>query len=326
MSADDAGCYRRGGAFASHDGLVTELWLGHDFASLIDEYVEIPRRHWGRRYFRTNLLLLLAVHLGAVVGPILTGWSWRWALGAVAAYYLRMIVVTAGYHRYFAHRAFRTSRVFQFLLALGAQSAAQRGVLWWASHHRWHHKHSDTELDVHSAKLRGFWYAHVGWIFSDAWSVTESKLIPDLVKYPELRWLDRTLPQLLPISALGLAFLVFGGIQGFVWGFLVSTVLVWHGSFAVNSFAHLVGKRRYATSDESRNSLLLAILTTGEGWHNNHHYYPGSASQGFFWWEIDITYYVLRLLAVLGLVWDVRRVPDETRDAAWPGKARRVAA
>lgn len=267
------------------------------------------------RYLRTNFILFMCVHLAALVGMWVTGWSWKWAVMAWVSYYVRMIVVTAGYHRYFAHRSYRTSRVFQFLLALGAQSAAQRGVLWWAGHHRWHHKYSDTPLDVHSAKQHGFWHAHMGWLLTGAWNETDQKLVPDLAKFPELRWLDRPLLHLAPVLALGLAFLLLGGLPGLVWGFLLSTVMVWHGSFAVNSFAHLVGKRRYATRDDSRNSWLLAILTTGEGWHNNHHHFPGSARQGFFWWEIDITYYVLLGLAKLGLVWDVRRVPESSRSA-----------
>lgn len=250
------------------------------------------------------------VHLTALAGVLFLGWSWRGFALAVGVYYIRMVVVTAGYHRYFSHRAFSTSRVFQFLLAVGAQSAAQRGVLWWASHHRWHHKYSDTEKDVHSAKLRGFWYSHMGWLFTDAWSKTDSKLVPDLYKYPELRWLDRDGNVLLPTFVLGVAFLLVGGTHGLVWGFMVSSVMLWHGSFAINSFTHLFGRRRYATTDESRNNWILAILTTGEGWHNNHHHYPSSASQGFFWWEIDVTYYVLRGFEFLGLVWDLRRAPS----------------
>ncbi len=275
---------------------------------------------------RGNLVLLLAVHLGALIGPFFTGWSWTWAVAALVTYYLRMIVVTAGYHRYFAHRSFRTSRAFQLVLAFATQSAAQRGVLWWAGHHRWHHKHSDTPEDVHSPRQRGFWYAHLGWILADAWSSTDQRLVRDLARFPELRWLDRPWPSLLPPAALGLAFLLLGGLQGFVWGFLVSTVMLWHGSFAVNSLAHLMGRRRYPTRDDSRNSWFLAIATAGEGWHNNHHHYPGSARQGFFWWEIDITYYVLRGLALLGLVWDVRRVPAELRDGRVAGPGARQAA
>jgi stearoyl-CoA desaturase (Delta-9 desaturase) len=263
-----------------------------------------------RIYLKANPILFFVVHLTVLGGVLLTGWSWEGVALAVAVYYVRMVVVTAGYHRYFSHRSFSTSRIFQFLLAVGAQSAAQKGVLWWASHHRWHHKYSDTERDVHSPRMRGFWYAHIGWIFSEAWNATDTRLIPDLYKYPELRWLDKDGYQLLPTFALGLAFLLLGGPFGLLWGYMVSTVLLWHGSFAINSFAHLFGKRRYAMADDSRNNWLLAILTTGEGWHNNHHHYPSSSRQGFFWWEIDLTYYVLRLLALLGLVWDLRQAPD----------------
>ena len=265
-------------------------------------------RTW-RRYVRATTFLFAVVHLTALAGVLFCGWSWSGFALAVGVYYIRMVVVTAGYHRYFSHRAFSTSRAFQFLLAIGAQSAAQRGVLWWASHHRWHHKYSDTEKDVHSAKLRGFWYSHMGWLFTDAWSKTDPKLVPDLYKYPELRWLDRDGNVLLPTFVLGLAFLLLGGIHGLVWGFMVSTVMLWHGSFAINSFTHLFGRRRYATTDDSRNNWILAILTTGEGWHNNHHHYPSSASQGFFWWEIDLTYYILRGLELVGLIWDLRRAP-----------------
>ena len=230
---------------------------------------------------------------------------------ALVSYAIRMLVVTLAYHRYFSHRAFKTSRVFQFILALGAQSAGQKGVIWWASHHRWHHKHSDEPQDVHSARRRGFWYSHVGWVLSNDWNGTDAALVKDLSRYPELRFLNTPALEVVPIALLGLVFLLVGGFHTFVWGFLVSSVLLWHGSFSINSLAHLVGRRRYATSDDSRNSLVLAIATGGEGWHNNHHHYPSSARQGFHWWQIDATYYVLWLLARLGLVWDLRRVPPE---------------
>jgi stearoyl-CoA desaturase (delta-9 desaturase) len=264
-----------------------------------------------RPYLRLNPILFLAVHLVAFGGVAYCGWSWRGFALATVVYFARMVVVTAGYHRYFSHRSFRTSRVFQFLLAVGAQSAAQRGVLWWASHHRWHHKHSDTVRDVHSAKQRGFWHAHVGWLFTNEWNGTDPKLVPDLYRFPELRWLDRPGISLLPTIGLGFLFLGFGGLFGLVWGFMLSTVMLWHGSFAINSFAHLFGRQPYDTGDESRNNWILAIVTTGEGWHNNHHHYAGSACQGFHWWQVDVTYYVLRLLALFHIVWDVRRPPAQ---------------
>jgi stearoyl-CoA desaturase (delta-9 desaturase) len=253
---------------------------------------------------------LLGVHVATLVGIVLTGWSWQGLLLATCIYFARMVVVTAGYHRYFSHRSFKTSRFFQFLLAVGAQSAGEKGVLWWAGHHRWHHKYSDTENDAHSAKLRGFAFAHMGWLFSKRWSSTDPSLVPDLYQFPELRWLDREGIQVIPMVIVALACLLLGGLHGLLWGFGVSSVMVWHGSFAINSFAHLIGRQRYATTDESRNSWILAILTTGEGWHNNHHHFPSSARQGFFWWEVDLTYYVLRVLEMLGLIWDLRQVPE----------------
>jgi stearoyl-CoA desaturase (delta-9 desaturase) len=255
------------------------------------------------------------IHLAAVLAVVYVGFSWSGLALAIGSYFVRMVVVTAAYHRYFSHRAFKTSRFFQLLLALGAQSSAQKGALWWAGHHRWHHKHSDTELDIHSVRWKGLWYSHVGWILTPDWDDTNDALVGDLAKYPELRFLNRKSIQLLPAVALGAAFLLIGGLDAFVWGFLVSTVLLWHGSFSINSLSHLFGKRPYATSDDSRNNWALALLTTGEGWHNNHHHYMSSANQGFRWWEIDVTYYVLRLLALFGIIWDLRRPPREVIDA-----------
>jgi stearoyl-CoA desaturase (delta-9 desaturase) len=263
------------------------------------------------RLLRGTTVLFVAVHAVALFGAIWF-WSWHGLALAIGVYFARMFVVTAAYHRYFAHRAFKTSRWFQFVLALGAQSAAQRGVLWWSSHHRWHHKHSDQPGDVHSAKLRGFWHSHVGWILADDWAETDHALVADLSRYPELRFLNRPGIEVAPTVLLALAFLLIGGLPALIWGFMVSTVLLWHGSFSINSLAHVIGKRRYATTDDSRNHWLLALLTTGEGWHNNHHHYQSSANQGFHWWEVDITYYMLRIMSFCGLVWDLRRPPPET--------------
>jgi stearoyl-CoA desaturase (delta-9 desaturase) len=264
-------------------------------------------RGW-RRHVRLTTVLLTLVHLTAVLGAVYY-WSWQGLALAVGVYFVRMFVVTAAYHRYFAHRAFKTSRPFQLLLAIAAQSAAQRGVIWWASHHRWHHKHSDTPRDVHSARLRGFWYSHMGWLLSDDWTETDSTLVADLRRFPELRFLNRAVIEILPTVALALGFLLIGGAPALIWGYMVSTVLLWHGSFAINSLSHVFGRQRYATGDGSRNSFLLALLTTGEGWHNNHHHYPSSANQGFRWWEVDVTYYLLRAMSLVGLVWDLRRPP-----------------
>ncbi len=261
-----------------------------------------------------------AVHVLAVVGVCLLGFSWKGVALAVALYYIRIFGVTAGYHRYFAHKTFKTGRVMQFLFAVLAMSSTQKGVLWWAAHHRVHHKFSDKPEDVHSMKLRGFFWSHVGWILSHDYDRTELEEIQDFAKYPELRWLDRY--HVVPSVVLGTSLYLIGGWWALVWGYLVSTTLCWHGTFTINSLAHWLGRRRYATTDESRNSLVLALLTLGEGWHNNHHYYPAAANQGFYWWEIDITYYVIRLLAAVGLVWDVQTPPARIRDRRMT--ARRV--
>jgi stearoyl-CoA desaturase (delta-9 desaturase) len=225
----------------------------------------------------------------------------------VALYLVRIFAIGAGYHRYFAHRAFRTSRIFQFVLAFLAQTSAQRGVLWWAANHRRHHKHSDTELDVHSPVQRGFLYAHVGWIFVPRNNTTDYAMIRDMARYKELLWLDRH--PYLPAALLALATWLIAGLPGLVVGFCWSTVVLWHATFSINSLAHVVGRRRYVTGDESRNNWLLALLTMGEGWHNNHHAYQVSVRQGFRWWEFDPTYYALRVLSWLGIVWDLHVPP-----------------
>lgn len=226
---------------------------------------------------------------------------------AAALYAVRMFGVTAGYHRYFSHRTFKTGRLFQFVLAFVAQSSAQRGILWWAANHRHHHRYSDADEDVHSPVLRTFWYAHVGWIFDDKNDKTDLAAVRDLAKFPELVWLDRH--RYVPPMLLGAAVLAVGGWSGLVVGFFWSTVALWHATFAINSVAHLVGRRRYLTGDHSRNNWWLALVTFGEGWHNNHHHYQGAACQGFRWYEVDLTYYALKALAALRLVSDLRTPP-----------------
>jgi stearoyl-CoA desaturase (delta-9 desaturase) len=228
--------------------------------------------------------------------------------------------VCAGYHRYFSHRTFKTSRVGQAVLAFLTQTTLQRGVLWWAAKHRHHHRHSDEPADIHSPIQRGFWFSHVGWSTSDESGPADTSTIRDLTRFPELVAIDRS--KHLPGILLAAILFWVGGAHALVWGFLVSTVLLWHGTFTINSLSHVIGTRRYATSDDSRNHWLLAIITLGEGWHNNHHYYQSSCRQGFYWWEVDIAYYILRALSWTGLVWDVRQVPTHIRDRATaPGRA-----
>jgi stearoyl-CoA desaturase (delta-9 desaturase) len=269
-----------------------------------------------RRLERINWirsLPFLLIHLMLLL-PLFTGVSVWMVLLCLASYYVRMFAVTAGYHRYFSHRSFKTGRIFQLVLAFLAQTSGQKGVLWWAALHRHHHLFSDTEEDIHSPARRGFWWAHVGWIVSSKYEQTRLDKIKDFARDPELRFLDRF--HLLPLFAWAAAMWALFGIEGLVWGFGVSTVLLYHGTFAINSLAHVFGRRRYATGDDSRNSLLLALITMGEGWHNNHHRYQSSANQGFFWWEIDPTWYVLKVLSWVGLVRDLRAPPRRVFDEA----------
>jgi stearoyl-CoA desaturase (delta-9 desaturase) len=252
-----------------------------------------------------------AVHLVAIVGVVVSGWSWKGFALALALYYVRMFGVTGGYHRYFSHRTYRTSRAFQLVLAVLAQSSLQKGALWWAAHHRDHHKYSDTPRDPHSFRDYGFWYSHVGWILSSETEATDMARVSDLARYPELRWLNTW--HVVPGVALAVALFFIGGWQALLWGFFVSTVMLWHGTFTINSLSHMFGRRRYATTDDSKNNWMLSLVTLGEGWHNNHHYYQRSCRQGFYWWELDITFYVLKAFQLVGLVWDVHTPPEKVR-------------
>src|SRR5699024_4955259 len=219
----------------------------------------------------------------------------------------RVFGITGGYHRYFSHRGYKTSRVFQFCMALLGATAMQKGPLWWAAKHREHHRDSDMPADAHSPRQYGSFDAHVGWVYREARIHPDMGLIKDFSRYPELCWLDRH--QYLPGVALAVLCFFIAGWPGLFSGFLLSTVLVYHATFTVNSLNHMLGRQRYLTGDDSRNNWLLALLTMGEGWHNNHHYYPAAARNGFFWWEIDVTYYLLMALERIGLVHDLRQPP-----------------
>lgn len=260
------------------------------------------------------------LNLGLVLIPF-AGFSWTAFGMAVFLYFIRMFGITGVYHRYFSHRTYKTSRVFQFFLALLGNSSGQRGPLWWGAHHRHHHAFSDAPEDIHSPKQTGFWNAHMLW-----WSRRKNisarlDLIQDYAKYPELMWLDRF--DSVVLIALGAVVTGLGAFlnryfpelgtsafQMFAWAFIGSTVALFHGVATINSLSHVYGSRRFQTKDTSRNNLLLALITLGEGWHNNHHHYCNSTRQGFYWWEIDITYYMLKGLEKLGLVWDLKPVPE----------------
>ncbi len=262
----------------------------------------------------------LFMHLACLLA-FLTGVSGAAFAVCLALYVVRMFAITAGFHRLFSHRSYRAGRPFQFLLAFAGTAAYQKGPLWWSAHHRRHHLHVDTEEDLHSPVMRSVWQSHVGWFLSRDSQATDVRLISNLLKYRELRWLDRfyVLPPLMLAAAtfvlgsfLGRYFPGTGtsGWQMLVWGFFVSTVLLYHGTFTVNSVAHLFGSRRFETADNSRNNFLVALITLGEGWHNNHHHYPSSERQGFYWWEIDLAHYALRALSWAGVVRGLKGPPE----------------
>ncbi len=248
------------------------------------------------------------VHL-ACLGILWSGITAGSVALAVALYFGRMFAVTAGYHRYFAHRSYQTSRWFQFVLAFISETSLHKGVLWWSAKHRHHHRHSDTPEDVHSPAIHGFLFAHLGWIFARQRGQADYDLVKDLAQYPELVWLDRL--EKVPGILLAIGCFLIAGWPGLFVGFFLSTTVLFHGVFAINSLAHTFGRQRYLTGDDSRNSFLLALITMGEGWHNNHHYYQSSTRQGWRWWEIDATYWILVLLSRLGLVHDLKGPPED---------------
>jgi stearoyl-CoA desaturase (Delta-9 desaturase) len=265
----------------------------------------------------------LGMHLGVLL-VFFVGWSWLAVSIAVFLYALRVFTLTGFYHRYFSHRSFKTWRIVQFAFAWIGCMSVQRGPLWWAAHHRHHHVHSDDPEDLHSPREKGIFWSHMAWFLTPRSNATNYKVIPDFAKYPELRWLDRF--DLVPPFVMAALLYGFGelvaygapeaGVTGWqllVWGFFVSTIACYHVTYLVNSATHLVGTRRYQTKDDSRNHWLVALLTFGEGWHNNHHYYPNSVRQGFFWWEVDLTYYLIRFMGTLGLVWDIKEVPHRIK-------------
>jgi stearoyl-CoA desaturase (delta-9 desaturase) len=269
---------------------------------------------------------LVFMHV-ACVGLFFVGFSWIALAALIVTYAVRVFALTAGYHRYFSHNSYKTSRAFQFLLAFLGGSSAQMGALWWAAHHRHHHLHADTPEDIHSPHIKGLFWSHLGWIMCRKYATTELQRIPDFARFPELRFLDRF--HVLPPLALAVGLYLLGnklavaapglgtsGWQLVMWGFFLSSVFVYHATFCINSLTHMVGTRRFNTKDKSRNSMLLALITFGEGWHNNHHRYPVCTRQGLYWWEIDLTYYILKALSWVGIVWDLREPPARLYEEA----------
>ena len=305
---------------------ITNKSFWYSLVRWVDAYAtnDIEDTKFNKSVDWTRTVPFIALHV-AVLFIFIVGWSPVAIIIAFVLYAVRMFAITGFYHRYFSHKAFKTSRFIQFVFALIGASSVQRGPLWWAAHHRLHHANADKENDEHSPRLHGFLWSHMGWFLSRHNFATRLDRISDFARYPELKFIDRfdiLAPILLAVSLYGFGELLSqyypelgtNGWQMVVWGFVVSTLVLYHVTFTINSLAHTVGKRKFNTRDDSRNNFILALLTFGEGWHNNHHHYPGSARQGFRWWEIDISYYLLRLLQSAGLIWDLRPVPQRVLD------------
>jgi stearoyl-CoA desaturase (delta-9 desaturase) len=282
------------------------------------------KRNWKPKM--PNELGFISLHFLPFLA-IWTGATWfDWTL-CIALYFIRMFFITGFYHRYFSHKSYKTSRVFQFIMAFLAETSLQKGALWWAANHRTHHLHSDQPEDPHSAKLYGFWYSHIGWIIGPDYKKVDISNVSEFKKFSELLWINKHYlvpPMFLavgvyfagcyfnaPVGAIGFAW--SAGLSTLLIGFALSTVVLYHGTFTINSLTHMFGSKRYESNDESRNNLLLSLITLGEGWHNNHHYYQSTAKAGFFWWEIDPTYYMLKLLSYLGIIWDLKPVPKHIK-------------
>jgi len=291
-----------------------KLWVDSEY-----QHAPLQEGSEGRKLNLVRVLPFLFIHV-ACIGVIWVGISPVAVAVCLFMFWLRMFAITAFYHRYFSHRSFKTNRFWQFCFAVLGNSASQRGPLWWAAHHRKHHKHSDEDEDLHSPVKHGFWWSHIGWFTCDAAFKTDYSVVKDWAKFPELRFLNRfdsLVPVLMAISMFGLGVLLnyvwpslgTGGWQMLIWGYFVSTVILFHGTFTINSLCHQWGNRRFKTRDDSRNNFWLALLTLGEGWHNNHHRFATSARQGFYWWEIDISYYILKAMSKVGIIYDLTPVP-----------------
>jgi stearoyl-CoA desaturase (Delta-9 desaturase) len=312
-----------------------------------DPIAELPRREVDPNDperlslgMRIATFITVVVPIGGLLAGMISLWGWGFSwvdFGLlVGMYVLTALGITVGFHRLFTHRSFETNGVVKAILGILGSMAVQGTLLHWVAVHRRHHQFSDKAEDPHSPHhhgrgilglLQGVWHAHLGWIFEPD--------PPDLDRYnKDLRKsrLLRVISALFLVwIALGLALpMVLGGVLtgtwtgawlGLVWGGLVRIFLVHHVTWSINSVCHLWGRRPYRSDDESRDNLIFGIVGMGEGWHHTHHTFPTSARHGLRWWQIDVSYWVIRTLAFFGLAWNVK-VP--TRQAQDQLKAKTV--
>lgn len=280
-----------------------------------------------------NLITVVLPFAGLATAMALTwgrGFSWIHLGLLVGMYIVTVLGVTVGFHRLFTHKAFETSAPVKAILAFFGSMAIEGPLFKWVAMHRRHHQCSDGENDPHSPHLHGhgfvgffsgLWFAHCGWIFRPH-APGLQKSINDLVASPMLRRMSSLFPlwalvSLLIPTVLGGLFTMtwMGALLGFLWGGLARVFLVHHVTWSINSVCHIWGGRPYRSQDESRNNVVFGVLALGEGWHNNHHAFPTSAKHGLAWWQVDVSYIVIRTMEFFGLVWKVR-VPAASALAA----------
>ncbi|KAL2463069.1 Palmitoyl-monogalactosyldiacylglycerol delta-7 desaturase [Forsythia ovata] len=263
---------------------------------------------WDRKWNlsdATSIGLVVSVHLLCVFAPFTFNWGAFWV--AFGLYIITgLFGITLSYHRHLSHKSFKIPKWLEYIFAYCGALAAQRDPIYWVSTHRYHHQFCDTEKDPHSP-IRGFWFSHSTWLFDNNSIVAKCgkpNNVGDLEKQPFYKFLERT--YLIHPIGLGALLYALGGFPYVVWGMGVRTVFVYHITWLVNSASHTWGKQVWNTGDLSRNNWWLAMITFGEGWHNNHHAFEYSARHGLEWWQVDITWYVIRLLKAIGLATDVK--------------------
>lgn len=236
------------------------------------------------------------LHVGALFAPWTFSWSGFWVF-FVLQFVTGLFGITLCYHRLLAHRSFHVPKWLEYVLTFCGCLALQGGPIKWVATHRVHHAFSDRPQDPHSP-TRGFWWAHILWLFAYDEALDSGtqchRYAPELSRDPVHRFFDRTNSAYNLI--LGAILYGLGGLSWLVWGLCVRTVFVYHVTWLVNSAAHLWGYQTFKTNEGSTNNWWVALLSYGEGWHNNHHAYLHSAAHGLRWWELDLTYLVIRVL------------------------------
>lgn len=266
----------------------------------------IHDRTFREKFNPGTAFFMIAFHIGAVAALFM--FTWKGLLATVVLLWVSGSLGTGmGYHRLLTHRGYKTYKWVEYLLTVCATLALQGGPFFWVATHRVHHQNSDREEDPHSPRDGGFW-AHVGWIITGRVLHNHAEAlfpyIPDLRKDKFHTLISKW--HWVPITVLGMVLLLLGGWSMMMWGIFLRTVVGLHATWLVNSATHMWGRRRFLTTDTSKNSFWVAILTFGEGWHNNHHAHPQLARHGLAWYEFDMNWYGISALRLLGLAWDVK--------------------